>query len=64
MGLSFTNDPFMIADMEAQIQELEKKIKALQNEILFIQSNCRHVYLENKGFRRCQKCNKIEIVYY
>ncbi|WP_347551443.1 serine protease [Pseudalkalibacillus hwajinpoensis] len=54
-----------------KVQKIEEEIKQTKNHLAFlenclkgIQNNCDHHYKGNHNFERCQKCNKVEILYY
>ncbi|MFE8700219.1 hypothetical protein ACFYKX_06330 [Cytobacillus sp. FJAT-54145] len=66
MDQLFTNDSHMpkVSVLKAEIKQLKANISYLEEKIEQIQFQCKHVFLEVEGFRRCTKCQKVDVYHY
>lgn len=60
------NDPNFsnVTELKTEINKLKKEIIELELQVSRIQQRCRHVFIEEVGFRKCIKCNTVEVNYY
>ncbi|MDZ5470195.1 hypothetical protein SM124_00405 [Bacillus sp. 31A1R] len=58
------HSPHTVSELKEEIKRLKENIQMLELEIQHIQKNCKHVFLEEQGFRKCMKCHKIDVYYY
>ncbi|AIE58828.1 hypothetical protein [Bacillus methanolicus] len=54
----------VVEELQEEVKRLKENINKLEQQIHFIQQTCKHVFLEFEGFRKCIKCQKIDIQYY
>jgi prefoldin subunit 5 len=57
-------DSAVVVELQEEVKRLKENIHQLEQQIHFIQQNCKHVFLEYDGFRKCMKCQKIDVQYY
>ncbi|UII56871.1 hypothetical protein LS684_05385 [Cytobacillus spongiae] len=53
-----------VSYLKEEINRLKNIIEQLEEQISQIQIQCKHIFLEVEGFRKCTKCHKVEVIYY
>lgn len=58
------DDSRKVAELKEEIGRLKENILRLEMEISFIQKQCKHVFFECSSYRKCTKCQLVEVLHY
>lgn len=66
MGQPFTvnNESRKVAELKEEIERLKENMLKLEMEIAIIQKHCKHIFFECSSYRKCTKCQLVEVWHY
>ncbi|NRD79706.1 hypothetical protein HPT25_20300 [Bacillus sp. BRMEA1] len=64
MDQEFTDNSFIVKKLTKEMKLLQQQLDLLQKELASIQQQCRHIFWETSGFRKCRKCGLTESTYF